>query len=80
MQTQFISDFIARARAQQSTQRIDFSDLPRRVGGYAGFADEIWNFYAERRQRVAEEGQRLQNPQSVIDDACEELRAAQLRP
>jgi len=74
MQTQFISDFIARARAQQSTQRIDFSDLPRRVGGYAGFADEIWNFYAERRQRVTEEGQRLQNPQSVIDNACEELQ------
>jgi len=74
MQTQFISDFIARTMPQQSTQNIDLTNLPRRVGGYAGFADEIWNFYAERRQRVTEEGQRLQNPQSVIDDACEELQ------
>lgn len=75
MPTPFISDFIARARPQQSsTQNIDLSDLLHRGGGYAGFVDEIWNFYAERRQKVTEEGQRLQNPQSEIDKAYDELQ------
>lgn len=74
MHTQFISDFIARTRPQQSTESIDTTNLPHRAGGYAGFGDQIWNFYADRRQKWTEEGQRLQTPQAVIDAACDELQ------